>query len=190
MKTKDCDSTKMCCLIFLTDSFISSDGQGCYNSVSDDVDLLLVFQLSSGRGNASVVKMVSQVTKLVYRLAAIAQRSLSSYLYSSCSFFMRFPPDTCSWHLPPPRGGTCRAEPAEDSLLLFLGLVSAGLLSWFTSPRALKSSKTAGGKWTGAPASDGQRQGEPSSPAARNQLVWVKLTKYFWVFGTYSCLHL
>lgn len=134
MKTKDCDSTKMCCLIFLTDSFISSDSQGCYNSVSDDVDLLLVFQLSSGRGNASVVKMVSQVTKLVYHLAAIARRSLSSYLYSSCSFFMHFPPDTCSWPLPPPRDGTCRAEPAEDSLLLFLGLVSAGLLSWFTSP--------------------------------------------------------
>lgn len=32
-----------CVVFFLTDSFVSSDSQRCYNSVSDDVDLLLVF---------------------------------------------------------------------------------------------------------------------------------------------------
>lgn len=35
-----------CVVLFLTDSFVSSDSQGCYNSVSDDVDLLLVFWLT------------------------------------------------------------------------------------------------------------------------------------------------
>lgn len=32
-------------VLFLTDSFVSSDSQGCYNSVSDDVDHLLVLTL-------------------------------------------------------------------------------------------------------------------------------------------------
>lgn len=34
-----------CVVLFLTDSFVSSDSQGCYNSVSDDVDHLLVLTL-------------------------------------------------------------------------------------------------------------------------------------------------
>lgn len=34
-----------CVVLFLTDSFVSSGSQGCYNSVSDDVDHLLVLQL-------------------------------------------------------------------------------------------------------------------------------------------------
>lgn len=33
-----------CVALFLTDSFVSSDSQRCYNSMGDDVDLLLVFQ--------------------------------------------------------------------------------------------------------------------------------------------------
>lgn len=35
-----------CVALFLTDSFVSSDSQRCYNSTSDDVDLLLVFQMA------------------------------------------------------------------------------------------------------------------------------------------------
>lgn len=34
-----------CVVLVLTDSFVSSDSQGCYKSGSDDVNLLLVFQL-------------------------------------------------------------------------------------------------------------------------------------------------
>lgn len=34
-----------CVVLFLTDSFVSSDSQGCYSSVSDDVDCLLVLTL-------------------------------------------------------------------------------------------------------------------------------------------------